>query len=127
MEKAMNNSSYGNLRPATIAAAMILTLGNAGRTEAGDYEWVKPNAYTFGICGGVGGDSVPGLLNKKYFTQYSCRDALDPRDCYTQAKSYERHFNENKTASCGAWLRQELTNCERYVEREARVCDNLAR
>ena len=33
---------------------------------ADDGNWVAPSAYTFWTCGGVGGDSVPGILNKKW-------------------------------------------------------------
>lgn len=106
---------------------LVLAAELAVPAQAGDYEWVQPPAYTFGRCGGLGDDSVPGFLNQKYYTQHSCRLAFDTRKCDVQADWYQRQFYERGTTECGAWLRQELNNCRRFVRDASENCDKLAR
>lgn len=121
----MKSRVASRIKQGIAVAAVFVSLSHVAL--AGDNEWVMPRAYVFGSCGGLGGDSVPGYLNQKYFTQHSCRRAFDTRQCYTQARWYEQQFAENRVASCGAWLQRELANCERFVEQEAQDCETLAK
>lgn len=93
---------------------------------ANDGNWVSPAAYTFGTCGGVGGDSVPGILNKKYFSPMVCHEDYDARSCAVQGQTYLMRLFDQKTRSCNQWVQREVAQCEAYIRVSARECDRLS-
>ena len=103
----------------TVAAALVSYRGYA------ESQWVSPSPYTFGECAGIGGDSIPGILNQKFYSSYNCHKTIDVRMCFTQAKNYERQFASKGVTTCGAWLQRELQNCEQHVARSSSQCDSL--
>ena len=76
------------MRRTSGTAFLILTLWMTPMCFADNGNWVSPGAYTFGTCGGVGGDSVPGILNTQYFSPVICHEDYDPRSCDVQGHTY---------------------------------------
>lgn len=110
-----------------LIGSLVLVSGIYVAPADAAYEWVEPGYYEFGSCGGQGGDTVPGYLNQKYYSKYECRQALDPRKCYSQGLIYEKRFADDRVNSCGSWLQQQVSQCQSFVQREARICDQLAK
>jgi hypothetical protein len=109
---------------ASVLACTLVAILASYRSNA-EPQWVSPSEYTFGECAGIGGDSIPGILNQKFYSRYTCRKTIDARMCATQAREYERRFADRRINSCGSWLQRELRNCEQHVEQAANLCDSL--
>ena len=103
---------------------LYLSLVLVGAAIAGDAEWVQPGVYTFGSCGGLGEDSVPGIV-KRYYHAGECRREYQARQCFVQAKWYERQFAENHVTNCGSWLQTELAKCESDVNERSGQCSRV--
>jgi len=116
-----------NTRRCVVAGAFVaVQLSTAPTASAQGLEWVAPGAYDFGNCGGLGGDSVPGL-REQYYSKNVCLRAYDTNKCDTQARWYERQHFERKENNCAAWLRSELSNCRATVSSLRQRCYDLAK
>lgn len=109
----------------TVAAALVSAAAAGSNAAAQGMEWVSPGVYDFGSCGGLGGDSVPGM-RERYYRQSACLRAYDPDRCDTQARWYRQQFFERKNDRCESWLRSEAANCRATVRNLAQRCYDLA-
>jgi hypothetical protein len=108
----------------SVRAVLFVSLALVEVAIAGDVQWVQPGVYTFGSCGGLGGDSVPGTV-KRYYHQDECNREYQARQCYVQATWYERQFAENHVTKCGSWLQTELRQCENDVQERSSQCSRV--
>lgn len=114
------------MKKASIVAAVCviaLTAGEPGHTQSA---WVNPGYYEFGTCGGLGGDTVPGIINQRQYSRSTCYQNYNPSMCVAQANFYLRQYAENGgNPSCESFMRRQAASCEQDIRARRSDCDNL--
>lgn len=90
---------------------------------------VALGVYRFGNCGGVQGDSVPGV-DKEYQDRYLCESAYGqygPGACHAVAELYAQEFihDPQNFKRCEASIDRWEDECKRFVRQAAKQCASL--